>query len=153
MRLKGLVVILLTAGVMEAHHSIAAEFDTSKSVAVKGTVCSAEFSNPHSHLFVNVKADNGKAETWIIELSGTAQLKAAGVIVKDVFNTGDPIQIEAYPARTLAIPDAEATLFVGGCPTFLANVIRKGHAKELTLANGKQIRFDDANLAVTVVRQ
>src|SRR5262249_43118015 len=121
MRLKILALTLLTAGVMEAHHSVAAEYDTSKNVAIKGTICGGDFSNPHSHLFVNVKPDSGKAETWIIELSGTAQLKSGGVVVKDSFRTGDFIQIEAYPSKTLAIPDAEATLFVGGCPTFLAN--------------------------------
>ena len=42
-----------------AHHSGAAEFDSTKQVTLKGTVTEVEWINPHAHFYVDVKDENG----------------------------------------------------------------------------------------------
>jgi len=47
---------LLTAGVsISAHHSFAAEFDSTKKVKLTGIVTKVEWTNPHAWFYVNVK--------------------------------------------------------------------------------------------------
>src|SRR5690349_18187689 len=51
---------LLSAAVpMLAHHSEAAQFDTTKPVKVTGTVKKIEWMNPHVWFYVDVKDDKG----------------------------------------------------------------------------------------------
>jgi hypothetical protein len=87
----------------------------------------------------------------MIELAGSSRLKAGGLIAKDAFRAGDPISIEGYASKTQEVPRGEATLFLTACTT-LSNVVRRGHAREVTLADGRQVRFDDANFTATIVK-
>jgi hypothetical protein len=50
-----------------AHHSFAAEFDSSKPVTLKGTVTKVEWTNPHIYFYIEVKGDDGKVSNWAVE--------------------------------------------------------------------------------------
>src|SRR5205807_2091706 len=60
----------ITAGLLTvtapllAHHSEAAQFDTTKPVKVTGTVKKVEWMNPHVWFYVDVKDDKGNITTW-----------------------------------------------------------------------------------------
>ena len=47
-----------------AHHSEAAEYDSSNPVKVTGVLTKVEWQNPHIWFYVDVKDDSGKVTTW-----------------------------------------------------------------------------------------
>ena len=47
-----------------AHHSFAAEYDSTKTVTVKGTINHLAWVNPHAYVYVDVKDASGKVTTW-----------------------------------------------------------------------------------------
>ena len=74
MRLRTLFTALLFAAVFTvsaaAHHSINAEFDSTKQVSLAGTVTNVDWMNPHTYVFVDVKdPEIGKTRTWACELA------------------------------------------------------------------------------------
>lgn len=60
----GLLVASLTA---VAHHSVAAEFDTTKKVTFTGTVKKVDWMNPHIYTHVEVKGADGKVIVYKVE--------------------------------------------------------------------------------------
>src|SRR5258708_14232607 len=57
-----------------AHHSFAAEYDSTKPVEIKGTVSKVEWTNPHARFYVDVKAKDGKVINWNFALASTTVL-------------------------------------------------------------------------------
>jgi len=64
-----------------AHHSFAAEFDSARPVTLKGTVTRIEWTNPHAHVFVDVKDDKGETKSWKFELASPKVLAQLCVMV------------------------------------------------------------------------
>jgi Family of unknown function (DUF6152) len=59
---------LLTASVtLVAHHSVSAEFDTTKKVTFTGTVKKVDWMNPHIYTHVEVKQPDGKVIVYKVE--------------------------------------------------------------------------------------
>ena len=52
--------LLLLAVPVLAHHSATAEFDTSKTFTVKGTITKLEWINPHVYMYADVTDENAK---------------------------------------------------------------------------------------------
>ena len=69
--------ILLFAGVAFAHHGTA-NYDTTKTISIKGVVTDFQFVNPHVQIVVDVKDENGKAKTWPGELTSPNRLSRLG---------------------------------------------------------------------------
>lgn len=65
----------LFASPSQAHHAFAAEFDAAKPVVLQGAVNKVRFVNPHSWIYVDVKAKDGTVSTWGFEF-GTPKLTA-----------------------------------------------------------------------------
>src|ERR1700693_3558535 len=78
-----------------AHHSITAEFDTSKSFTVKGTLTKIEWVNPHAYIYVEAKDDKGVATAYSLETGPPGNLRKAGVL-RTMLSVGDAVTIEAY---------------------------------------------------------
>ena len=57
------VAVLATVSVLSAHHSVAGQFDESKSVTLKGVISKVDWVNPHIYLYIDVKGD-GETVTW-----------------------------------------------------------------------------------------
>jgi hypothetical protein len=89
--------LLLAAVPVLAHHSFAAEYDATKSVAVKGTVTKVEWLNPHMWIYFDV-ADNGNVAHWQCEGGAPNSLIRQGW-GKNTLKPGDQISVEGFRAK------------------------------------------------------
>ena len=80
-----------------AHHG-EANYDTEKTVSVKGTVTEFEFVNPHVQISLDVKNDKGEIEKWVGEARSPAMLSRYGGWDKNTIKVGDVITF--YGHRT-----------------------------------------------------
>lgn len=77
--MRTVVLILLTAVAVSAHHSFDAEFDRSKPVSLTGVVTKVEWTNPHVWFWVNVKDEaTGKIVNWGAEMGSPNALSRSG---------------------------------------------------------------------------
>jgi len=90
--------LLLPAIPVLAHHSATAEFDSSKTFTVKGTLTKLEWVNPHVYMYADVADENGKLIPYSFETGPPGNLRRAGV-VRTMFNVGDVVTIEAAVAK------------------------------------------------------
>jgi hypothetical protein len=90
--------LLLAALPVLAHHSFAAEFDDQKPLRFTGTVTKLDWSNPHSHVYIDVKDDKGKVTNWEFQLGSVNALVRHGWSKTSV-KPGDVITIEGYQAK------------------------------------------------------
>jgi hypothetical protein len=90
--------LLLLAIPVWAHHSVTAEFDTSRPFLVNGTLTKLEWVNPHVYLYAEVKEENGNVAPYSFESGPPGNLRRAGVL-RTMFNVGDVVTIEAYMAK------------------------------------------------------
>jgi hypothetical protein len=95
-----IIVGVLLAGVSAyAHHSQAAQYDTSKTVKIEGTLVQFQFRNPHTFIQVEAPDETGEKVRWSIEWGGVGQLNGQGV-TRTTLKYGDPVIITANPSRT-----------------------------------------------------
>ena len=99
MRTMVVVGLLLGAGSAYAHHSQAAQYDTSKTVKIEGTLVQFQFRNPHTFIQVEAPDETGEKVRWSIEWGGVGQLNGQGV-TRMTLKYGDPVIITANPSRT-----------------------------------------------------
>jgi len=59
--------LLLASLTVAAHHSVSAEFDTTKKVTFTGTVKKIDWMNPHIYTHVEVKESDGKVLVYKVE--------------------------------------------------------------------------------------
>jgi len=96
--LIGILIFLLGSGVAFAHHGTA-NFDTTKSVTVKGQVTSFQFINPHVTIAMDVKDDRGNVQNWQGALTSPNHLMRSGW-TKETLKLGEVITISGFPAKT-----------------------------------------------------
>jgi hypothetical protein len=82
-----------------AHHSAAATYDASQSIAITGTVTSFAWRNPHCHLYVCVTDGPFKGKEYVIELSSPVVLEDVGWS-RTSFKAGDRVTVTVNPSRT-----------------------------------------------------
>jgi len=92
------VAVVLTVAPLLAHHSNAAQFDSSKRTTMKGEITKVEWTNPHAYIFVSVKDSAGKVVTWGLEGFPPNTLLRTGWTTKDI-KKGDTISFEGCVAR------------------------------------------------------
>ena len=90
--------LMLIASAAFAHHGTA-NYDTSKSVTVKGPVTDFQFINPHVLIFLDGKHESGKAQKWQGELTSPNRLSRVGW-TKSSIKLGDTITISGYPTKS-----------------------------------------------------
>lgn len=99
-----LTVLIIGSGLVSAgrpalaHHSEAAEFDSSKPVKVTGTIKKVEWQNPHVWFYVDVKDEKGAITTWGFAGAPPGSLMRRGV-TKDALKLGAVVNVEGSRAR------------------------------------------------------
>jgi hypothetical protein len=101
-KLLGLTALSLLWGCPQfasAHHSLAGEFDTGKTLVLKGVVARVDWANPHIYLYLDVIEAGGKTATWQLECVPVAMARKAGVSKKMLSAEGAHVTVDAFPAR------------------------------------------------------
>ncbi len=100
--------LFLATTLVQAHHSFSAVYDGNKPITIRGTVSKLGWSNPHSHIYVDVENQSGEVVTWEIESAGASALLRAGIRREDF--VGTEVIIKGYLAKD-GTPAANASSF------------------------------------------
>jgi Family of unknown function (DUF6152) len=90
--------LLVSVAPALAHHSFAAEYDSTKPVKVTGVVTKMEWMNPHARFYVDVKDADGTVSNWNFELGAIPVLLRQGWR-KDALKAGDQVTVEGSRAK------------------------------------------------------
>ncbi|MSO30813.1 MAG: hypothetical protein EXQ48_07720 [Acidobacteria bacterium] len=90
--------LLAATASVQAHHSFSATYDGNKPVTLRGTVTKLGWSNPHAHIYVDVKnATSGQMVNWEVESAGASNLLKAGLRKEDF--VGAEVVIKGFLAK------------------------------------------------------
>src|SRR5260370_8933739 len=112
--------MLISAVPLPAHHAFAAEFDSNKSVKLRGIVAKVEMVNPHSWVYVDVKNEDWTVTTWMLGAGSPNVLIRRG-FSKVSLPKGTEVIFEGFQAkdgsaranrRDITLPDGKK-LFIG----------------------------------------
>ena len=95
----GPAAMLLSAGVIHAHHSTTPVYDGKRIVTKTGVVTSFRLVNPHAMLTLDVAAEDGKVVPWIVEFDGRLNLTRFGWH-DDTLKPGDRITVTGNPTHS-----------------------------------------------------
>ena len=111
-----IVAALIAASVpLMAHHSFAAEFDSTKSLKMTGVVTKIDWTNPHVWFYIDVKDEGGKVTNWGFEMGPPHLLQGSGW-TRTTMKLGDTVTVAATAAkngsnrgnaRTVTTPDGK----------------------------------------------
>ena len=90
--------LFLSTMPMLAHHSFAAEFDQTKSITVTGVVTKVEWTNPHIHIYVDVKEEDGKIVHWDFESGSPNGLGRQGW-TRNTLKVGETVTVQGFRAK------------------------------------------------------
>ena len=112
--------VVLGALPVRAHHSFGAEYDVTRPVTLTGVVTKVEWTNPHSHFYLDVTDGKGKTVNWKFEGHNPAVLLRIGWKKDTMLKPGDKITVFGWLARD------------GG---------NWAHSREITFADGRKLFF------------
>ena len=92
--------LALNCGSSFAHHSVAANFDQSKTLEVVGKVKEIAIRNPHSQITLEVAKPGGGVTEFFIEWSDKNSLLRRSVPVS-VLKIGDKVTVSVMPSKRL----------------------------------------------------
>lgn len=102
--------MLLATTPMDAHHSFAAQYDGNRPVTLRGTISRMLWSNPHGHLYIDVKMPDGKIVNWELETGAPGALYRRGWKKTDL-PVGREVIVKGYLAKD-GTANANATAIV-----------------------------------------
>jgi hypothetical protein len=120
--MRALLVTLVFAGQLAAHHSFAAEFNADDPIDLTGVVTKVEWMNPHTFFYVDVEDDDGNYHNWAIELGSPNGLARRGW-KRTSLQIGDVVNVTGSRARDGSY---------------------KGNARSVVLSSGDRL-FNGAN--------
>jgi hypothetical protein len=107
MRMPGVIVaavvpcaLLVSAAPSSAHHSFAAEWDSTNCKDFTGTLTKIDWQNPHPYFYVDVKDASGKVDNWSFQAYSPVTLRRNGTD-RRVFldNIGKEVWVRACLAK------------------------------------------------------
>jgi hypothetical protein len=118
------IAVLLGAGAfapnVAAHHSFGAEYDVEQPITLTGVLTKVEWTSPHTHIYLDVKDEQGKVVNWQLEGYPPVALYRIGWKRDVTMKVGDALTVTGWRARD-------------GGPW--------GHSREITLPSGEKMMF------------
>jgi len=102
-----------------AHHSVSAQYDVAREIAIRGVVTRIEWTNPHARLWLDARNDDGAVSGWEMELPPPNALKRE-LGGRDFVKQGDQVSVNVWRAKdgsrvahtlSLAAPDGRVMNF------------------------------------------
>jgi hypothetical protein len=90
--------VFLAVTPLAAHHSFSAEYDSKKSVTLKGTVTKVEWMNPHVYFYLDVTDDAGNIVNWSFEMGPPNGLERSGW-TRNTMKVGDEVIVDGTLAK------------------------------------------------------
>src|SRR5215510_12430625 len=91
------VIWILAVTPLQAHHEVLAKFDAVKSVTLKGSVTSVDWTSPHVHILMNAP-DGARLVNWAVEVESPLDLERSGWN-RNSLKPGDAVTIQGIRAR------------------------------------------------------
>jgi hypothetical protein len=139
-----LVLGLLAAVPLVAHHSFSAEFDNQKPVVLKGGVNKNDWTNPHVWIYFNVKDQKGQMTKWGFEMGPPHLLQ--GRRSNTSLKIGDEIEAGGFLAKPVPRDECQQSGWREVCGNRTA-VGRGGPLNNVT--GGRHVRL--ATLTATLL--
>jgi len=126
--LAGVVVALLMAPPVVAHHAIQAEYEMSQTKGFTGVLTRFAMINPHVRWFFEETKPDGTKVTWEMSGAGPGALRSAGLV--RIFVVGTKYDVTFAPAknganvgrvRTMKSPDGKVVTLFHEDPTNALN--------------------------------
>jgi hypothetical protein len=95
---RTLLVLLLIATPLLAHHGTNISYDHNKPTDVEATVTEFIWQNPHCQLYFDVKTTNG-VEKWVGEMSSPGALVRMGSWTRRTLQVGDQLKLTIFPSK------------------------------------------------------
>ncbi|HET9834093.1 MAG TPA: DUF6152 family protein [Vicinamibacterales bacterium] len=92
------LLVVASAVPVTAHHSFAAEYDSSKTIKVTGEVVRLEWTNPHARVVVAGPDENGVKKEWDFELGPPTTLMRRGWN-RNSLKPGNVITVEGFRSK------------------------------------------------------
>ena len=92
--------LMLGAGTaIQAHHSFAAQYDSTKPVNLTGVVTKVEWTNPHVYIYIDATdAKTQKVSNWGFEMGPPHMLQNSGW-KRNSLKIGETIEVDGWLAR------------------------------------------------------
>jgi hypothetical protein len=119
------VLVLLAANAawappIAAHHSFGAEYDVNRPITLTGVLTKIEWTNPHTHIYLDVENERGEVVSWQLEGYPPVALHRIGWKRDVTMKVGDLVTVTGWRARD------------GG---------NWGHSREIALPSGEKMMF------------
>ena len=115
------IALLATGLSLGAHHSFAAQYDSTKPITLKGGITRIEWANPHIYFYIDVADASGAAVHWAIEGGAPSTLYRAGWR-KDSAKVGDVVTVNGFLARDGSkLVNMQRALLADGRNLFVGN--------------------------------
>ena len=100
---------LLAAESARAHHNFNSVYDLAKRVTLTGTLTKIDWRNPHIELWIEVKGEQGQAESWVLQghAPGKSDLLNKASFEKFI---GQTVTVSISPARKSSLKGVMHTM-------------------------------------------
>jgi hypothetical protein len=124
MKLKSIIYLTSAAASLAttaavAHHSFAAEFDSTKPIDLTGVVTKVDWTNPHTYFYIDVENEQGDYENWGIEMGSPNGLMRRGWH-RNSLQIGDEVSVSGTRARDGSFKGNARTVMLASGETLFA---------------------------------
>ena len=118
----GALALVIAAVPLVAHHAFGAEFDKDAPLRLEGKIVKLEWVNPHSWIHLEIEAEDGSTEVWMVE-GGTPNVLLRRGLTRDCLSPGTVLIVDGYQAKDHSLPRANGrdVTFTEGRKFFLGS--------------------------------